>query len=132
MSDVQFDWVEEGGSSQWHDTGSLSDGTPTGRMGACWHILDRPEGSAISEGFHEIRSVRGGYEAEIGAAIYRLDESGGVVERIDRSDEEMQSTESAVMKAQASTHSNDRPTGIDWKIAAILLLVTIVLIMVIV
>ena len=38
---------------RWHRTSSLSDGTPTGRLGAYWYILD-DDGRAISEGYHEI------------------------------------------------------------------------------
>lgn len=39
--------------SRWHKTSSLPDGTPIGRLGAYWHILDQ-DGCAISDGYHEI------------------------------------------------------------------------------
>lgn len=43
----------EGNVRRWHATSSLSDGTPIGRLGAYWYILD-DDGRAISEGYHEI------------------------------------------------------------------------------
>lgn len=50
-------WVPDsgptGGGSSWHKTSTLSDGTPIGRLGAYWYILDE-DGYAISDGYHEI------------------------------------------------------------------------------
>lgn len=39
--------------SRWHQTSSLSDGTPIGRLGAYWYVLDR-NGRTISDGYHEL------------------------------------------------------------------------------
>ena len=39
--------------SRWHKTVQLSDGTPIGRLGAYWYILNE-DGYAISDGYHEI------------------------------------------------------------------------------
>lgn len=50
--------------SQWHKTSSLSDGTPVGRLGASWYILDE-NGSAVSNGYHGIyRDEHGDYIGE--------------------------------------------------------------------
>ena len=47
--------------SQWHETSRLSDGTPVGRLGAYWYILNE-DGSIISDGYHEISlDENGGY-----------------------------------------------------------------------
>jgi hypothetical protein len=43
----------------WHDRGELQDGTPVGKLGSCWYVLDE-QGNAISEGYHEIRVTEGG------------------------------------------------------------------------
>lgn len=40
-------------SERWHKTSRLADGTPIGRLGAYWYILD-DNGCAISDGFHKI------------------------------------------------------------------------------
>lgn len=37
----------------WHKTARLSDGTPVGRLGAYWYILDQ-NSCAVSDGYHEI------------------------------------------------------------------------------
>lgn len=39
--------------SEWHKTSSLPDGTPIGRLGAYWYILDQ-NGRAISRGYHDV------------------------------------------------------------------------------
>lgn len=39
--------------SRWHRTSSLSDGTPIGRLGAYWYVLDRDD-RTISDGYHEL------------------------------------------------------------------------------
>lgn len=39
--------------SLWHRTARLPDGTPIGRLGAYWYVLDR-NGCTISEGYHEL------------------------------------------------------------------------------
>ena len=45
----------------WHKTSRLPDGTPIGRLGAYWYILDE-DGSLISDGYHEISlDENGGY-----------------------------------------------------------------------
>lgn len=47
--------------SHWHKTSRLPDGTPIGRLGAYWYILDE-DGSLISDGYHEIScDENGGY-----------------------------------------------------------------------
>lgn len=38
---------------EWHDTGTLSDGTRVGKLGALWYVLDAQD-RAISDGYHEI------------------------------------------------------------------------------
>lgn len=49
---------------RWHATANLSDGTPIGRLGAYWYILD-DDGCAISEGYHEITLTEDGdYEGK--------------------------------------------------------------------
>lgn len=42
-----------GAGFRWHKTSTLSDGTPIGRLGAYWYVLDE-QGRAISDGYHEI------------------------------------------------------------------------------
>lgn len=39
--------------SRWHRTSSLPDGTPIGRLGAYWYVLDRDD-RTISDGYHEL------------------------------------------------------------------------------
>ena len=47
--------------SQWHKTSRLPDGTPVGRLGAYWYILDE-DGGMMSDGYHEISlDENGGY-----------------------------------------------------------------------
>lgn len=41
------------GGSRWHKRSTLPDGTPIGRLGAYWYVLDE-QGRAISDGYHEI------------------------------------------------------------------------------
>lgn len=46
---------------RWHKTSCLSDGTPIGRLGAYWYILDE-DGYAMSDGYHKISyNETGGY-----------------------------------------------------------------------
>lgn len=45
--------LEISDAAEWHRTSQLSDGTPIGRLGAYWYVLDQ-EGCAISAGYHEI------------------------------------------------------------------------------
>lgn len=45
--------LEIADTAEWHQTSQLSDGTPIGRLGAYWYVLDR-DGRAISDGYHEI------------------------------------------------------------------------------
>jgi hypothetical protein len=47
------DGPEISAPSRWHRTSRLPDGTPVGRLGAYWYILDEA-GSLISDGYHEI------------------------------------------------------------------------------
>jgi hypothetical protein len=54
--------LEISDTAQWHRTSRLSDGTPIGRLGAYWYVLD-DDGRAISDGYHEIhRDEDGEYE----------------------------------------------------------------------
>lgn len=39
--------------SYWHKTSYLTDGTPIGRLGAYWYLLDQ-NNCAVSNGYHEI------------------------------------------------------------------------------
>lgn len=56
----------------WHTTSSLSDGTPIGRLGAYWYILD-DDGRAISEGYHEITLDEAGeYEGKRSTRTTRI------------------------------------------------------------
>lgn len=50
----------------WHEEGELPDGTPVGKAGALWFVLDN-DGVPVSNGFHEIRIRDNGYEGKIGA-----------------------------------------------------------------
>lgn len=45
--------VEISDPARWHKISYLTDGTPIGRFGAYWYILD-DNGCAISDGYHEI------------------------------------------------------------------------------
>ena len=55
--------------SSWHQTASLLDGTPIGRLGAYWYILDQ-DGYAISDGYHEIScDEHGNYKGKRSARI---------------------------------------------------------------
>lgn len=42
----------------YHETAELPDGTPVGRVGAMWYVLDDQQ-DAISKGYHEIRPIAG-------------------------------------------------------------------------
>ena len=47
--------------SRWHRTSRLPDGTPIGRLGAYWYVLNE-DGCAMSDGYHEIScDETGGY-----------------------------------------------------------------------
>lgn len=55
-----------------HETGELLDGTPVGKIGALWYILDA-HNNPISSGWHEIRPLAdGGYACKIGARTARV------------------------------------------------------------
>ena len=45
--------TEIANSVGWHKTSHLADGTPIGRLGAYWYILDE-DSRAVSDGYHEI------------------------------------------------------------------------------
>ncbi len=47
----------------WHKTAQLSDGTPVGRLGAYWYILDQ-NSCAVSDGYHEIWLEDGTYRGK--------------------------------------------------------------------
>jgi hypothetical protein len=58
--------------SRWHGTSNLPDGTPIGRLGAYWYVLDG-EGRAISDGYHEIRrDESGSYRGRRNARTERI------------------------------------------------------------
>ena len=48
------------GETSWHKTAELPDGTPLGRLGAYWYVLDE-DGRAISDGYHEISLDENGH-----------------------------------------------------------------------
>jgi len=60
---------------RWHETGELADGTPVGRNGASWYILDQETGEPLSDGWHEIRP-----QSEVG--VYRV--KSGATEKVIR------------------------------------------------
>lgn len=58
--------------SRWHRTSNLPNGTPIGRLGAYWYVLDG-EGRAISDGYHEIRrDESGSYRGRRNARTERI------------------------------------------------------------
>lgn len=60
-----FDFGDD--PAEWHKTAELDDGSPIGKAGAVWHLLDE-NGRSISLGYHEIelRHNSPGYVGEIG------------------------------------------------------------------
>lgn len=59
--------------SGWHKTSTLSDGTPIGRLGAYWYVLDE-DGRAISDGYHEISvDENGAYQGKRSARTERIE-----------------------------------------------------------
>lgn len=50
----------------WHNVTTLDDGTRVGELGSLKYILDE-DGRPLSDGYHEIREVEGGYVGAIGA-----------------------------------------------------------------
>lgn len=58
--------IRYSGNTNWHNESTLSDGTPTGKMGASWYLLDEngnpyqltKSGFRINEnGFHNIKAI---------------------------------------------------------------------------
>lgn len=59
--------------SGWHKTSTLPDGTPIGRLGAYWYVLDE-DGRAISDGYHEISlDENGEYQGKRSARTERIE-----------------------------------------------------------
>lgn len=60
--------LEIADTAEWHQTSQLSDGTPIGRLGAYWYVLDQ-DGRAISNGYHEIYCEDGEYRGKRSARV---------------------------------------------------------------
>lgn len=57
-------WARDG--VDFHETGELVDGTPVGKVGAIWYVLD-DDGDAISKGYHQIRVSEDGLVGKKGS-----------------------------------------------------------------
>lgn len=64
-----------------HDQSTLKDGTPIGKQGALWHILDE-SGRVLSEGYHKIELADTGYIGQRGAHWYRITRAGAEAEEL--------------------------------------------------
>jgi hypothetical protein len=71
--------VEEVTGPQLHGRDTLPDGTPLGKIGGLWQLLDETD-TPVGEGFHEIVLGANGYYGKRGAVWYSIDRYGDVQE----------------------------------------------------